>query len=290
MKSKIILGTVQFGLKYGINNTDGQIHEAEVIEILDLCKESNISTLDTAAAYGTSEEQIGNYFELGGHAKDFRVITKFSLKNGLSMKDSLNHSLGKLKVDCVDTIMFHNFDDYKNTNTKELDALMEHKGKKFLKLGISLYTNEQMNEVCDLGIFNVIQTPFNALDNHNLRGDTMVKLKEKGIETHTRSVFLQGLFFMNLNSIPSKLKPLGKYLKKLDELTNDFKISKEALALQYVMSRDYIGGVLIGVDSLKQLKTNLESLHLNVPKDVFNAIDSIVVNESELLNPAIWHQ
>lgn len=290
MTNKLILGTVQFGLNYGINNSIGQASEPEVYNILDYCIKSKMSTLDTAAAYGNSEERIGNYFESVKAEKDFRIITKFNLKNELSMLDSINQSLNRLKVKCVDTIMFHNFEDFKNTNTSELNSLLELKGEKFLNLGISLYTNEQVYEVCDSGLFSVIQLPFNALDNHNLRGDVLANLKNIGIETHTRSVFLQGLFFMDFNILPKKLKPLEKYLRKLDELAREYRITKESLVLQYTMCKDYIDGVLVGVDTLDQLKSNVLSTNRAIPKEVFKEMDSIKVDEVELLNPATWHQ
>lgn len=288
--SKLVLGTVQFGLNYGINNSIGQTSEAEVFGILDYCKKSKISTLDTAAAYGISEERIGKYFNQAEKEDNFRVITKFNLKNGLSILDSLNYSLARLKLNCVDTIMFHNFEDFKNTNISELNNLFNFKGEKFLNLGISLYTNEQINDVCDSGLFNVIQLPFNALDNHNLRGDVLANLKDNGIETHTRSVFLQGLFFMDFSHLPKKLKPLEKYLRKIDELAKEYRITKESLALQYASSKDYIDGVLVGVDSLDQLKSNVLSINREIHKEVFNEIDNIKVDEIELLNPASWNQ
>jgi aryl-alcohol dehydrogenase-like predicted oxidoreductase len=290
MTTKLILGTVQFGVNYGINNSIGQASEAEVFNILDYCKKLKILTLDTAAAYGSSEERIGNYLKSVKDEKGFRIITKFNLKYELSILDSLNQSLTRLNVNCVDTIMFHNFEDFKNTKASVLNTLLESKGEKFLNLGISLYTNEQVYEVCDSGLFNVIQLPFNALDNHNLRGNVLAYLKSKGIETHTRSVFLQGLFFMDFNNLPKKLNPLQKYLKHLDELAKEYRITKESLALQYAIDKDYIDGVLIGVDTLAQLKRNVVSINSDIPKEVFSEIDKINFEEVELLNPATWHQ
>jgi aryl-alcohol dehydrogenase-like predicted oxidoreductase len=289
--TKLVLGTAQFGLSYGINNSIGQPTESEVFNIFNYWIKSNLSsTLDTAAVYGNSEERIGNYFESVKVEKEFRIITKFNLKNGLSLLDSLNISLERLKVSCLDTIMFHSFEDFNNASSSEVNNLLEFKGKKFLNLGISLYTNEQVYKVYDSGLFNVIQLPFNALDNHNLRGNVIAELRNKGIETHTRSVFLQGLFFTRFNNLPKKLKPLGKYLKKLDELAKEYSITKESLALQYALSKDYIDGVLVGVDSLDQLRSNVLSINREIPREVFREVDNIKVDEFELLNPVTWHQ
>ncbi|TVR77523.1 MAG: aldo/keto reductase [Chitinophagaceae bacterium] len=288
MNSKIILGTVQFGMNYGINNSTGQLTEDEVFNILDLVHKSNIHILDTAAAYGNSEKRIGNYNQ-SRLDKDFKIITKFNLKQGATPLESLENSLQNLKVDQVDTIMFHSFEDFRESSKKNIEKLIEQKGKKYLKLGISLYTNEQVDEICNHKLFEVVQLPFNALDNYNLRGKALEKLKANNIEIHTRSVFLQGLFFMSRNKIPLKLNPLKAYLEQLEIIAKKYRVEKAALALHYALSKTYIDGILIGVDSLNQMENNIKMLASRVPHQAFNEIDNIVVNESYLLNPAVWN-
>ena len=290
MIDKIVLGTVQFGLDYGINNASGQMTEQEVFKILDLAKKSDILTLDTAAAYGNAEQRIGNYLSSSIDQNVFRIITKFNLKQGLSAIESLELSLNRLGVNQVDTIMFHSFDDFKNTGASEIDDLLKLKANKFIRLGISLYTNDQINEICDLDLFEVVQIPFNALDNQALRGEFLEKLKRNNIETHTRSVFLQGLFFMHLDKIPQKLTPLRHYLARLNEISKEFQVNQAALVLHYALSKRYIDKVLIGVDSLKQLENNIAMLNLTVSNEALEAVDEIKVQDSFLLNPAVWHQ
>lgn len=288
MNSKIILGTVQFGMHYGINNSTGQLTEEKVFEILDSAYNSNITILDTAAAYGNAEERIGNYIKSRSD-KTFKIITKFNLKQGDTPLESLEKSLSNLKVNQVDTIMFHSFEDFKQTSKKDIEKLVAQKGETFLKLGISLYTNEQADEICDYDLFEVVQTPFNALDNQNLRGETLTKLQKNDVENHTRSVFLQGLFFMDVNKIPIKLHPLKPYLEQLDLITKDFNVEKSALALHYPLSKSYIDGLLIGVDSLEQMENNINMLASEIPYQAIDAVDAIIVKESYLLNPAIWN-
>ena len=76
---KIALGTVQFGLDYGITNHSGQVSIDEVKNILDYAKHKGIDTLDTAARYGNSEQVLG---EIG--VNNYRIITKTTpLKNGV---------------------------------------------------------------------------------------------------------------------------------------------------------------------------------------------------------------
>lgn len=290
MLEKIILGTVQFGMNYGINNSVGQVNQSEINSILEFCKKCGILTLDTASSYGNSEENIGNYLQLSDEKNPFRIITKFDLKRGISLIESLERSLIQLKVDYVDTVMFHSYFDFKNISISELNKLLSFKGSKFKNLGISLYKNEEIDEICDLNLFSVIQTPFNALDNHKLRGVALSKLKNSGLEVHTRSVFLQGLFLMDVLNFPTKLKPLVKYIRLLDEISNDFRIDKAALVLQYVLNKNYIDNVLIGVDSLIQLENNLKKMNLTIPNKAFDAVDQISVMELDLINPSLWHQ
>ena len=55
--NKLALGTVQFGMNYGIANNSKKIFpQKSISEILKLAKLSKITTLDTAIAYGSSEK------------------------------------------------------------------------------------------------------------------------------------------------------------------------------------------------------------------------------------------
>lgn len=285
---KLILGTVQFGLDYGIKNTGGQISEADVFHILDQAYANEILFLDTAAAYGNSEERIGKYLNSNPDV-NFKIITKFDLKENNSPIESLEKSLEKLKTNKIDTIMFHNFDDFIKQKSEDILSLIKLKGIKFDRLGISVYTNEQIQKICKLQLFEVVQLPFNAFDNQIYRSEYITLLKENNIEVHTRSVFLQGLFFMETDKIPNKIKPLLKNLFTLQQIANKYQVSIEALALQYALSIPDIDNVLMGVDSLEQLKSNLNNVSLKIDYKAFEEINDIIVQEVELLNPAKWY-
>lgn len=289
MNNKIILGTVQFGLDYGINNTSGKMSKSEVFKILDLAYKSKITFLDTAAAYGNSEERIGEYLQSNKYKK-FRIITKFDLKKNNTLNKSLEKSLQNLKVDYVDTIMFHSYQDFESVKVEEINTLLALKGGKYKKLGISLYTNDQVQEILKKDIFEVVQLPFNVLDNEFQRGNYLKELKKKNIEIHTRSVYLQGLFFMQKEHIPQKLWGLNKYLDKYDSIARFYGVNKSSLALHYALSKRYIDCVLVGVDSMDQLRINLKYLNTIVPKEALKALDEICVSEISLLNPSTWNQ
>ena len=193
----IILGTVQFGLNYGINNTRGKISIQEVHRILDFAYYKGITTLDTASGYGDSEEIIGDYL-VSNPDKKFELITKVN-SSKISLEKQLHESLQKLKVDKVEVLMLHSFELYEKFKSQLPLFCQKNKGKFFNELGVSVYTNEELGVISLDPIIDRIQTPFNLLDNELKRGDTYTEIKSKGKVIDTRSVFLQGLFFKNTN-------------------------------------------------------------------------------------------
>ena len=287
--NKLVLGTVQLGLRYGINNLKGLVTNQESYDILSIANDNGIKTLDTAADYGDSEIKIGNFISKQ-NKKSFDIITKFSKKEGVGWKKSLNNSLKKMNVPNVDIIMFHSFEAYINAkNNNEIDSILKFKGSLFNKLGVSVYTNDELKMLKTDENIEVIQSPFNILDNENIRGHILKALKDDGKIVHTRSAFLQGLFFMEHSQIPRKLMDLISPLKEINNIAeqNDFCVGH--LALQYVLSKDYIDGVLIGIESIDQLQKNIQWAKTNIPFGVLEKIDKkIHIQNSALLNPSLW--
>jgi aryl-alcohol dehydrogenase-like predicted oxidoreductase len=286
--NKIILGTVQFGLEYGINNHSGKPGIATVTSILDLAFENGIHLLDTAEAYGNSQEVIGEYHRRS--SRKFGIITKFSDKRN-DLSDDLiarvTQNMKILDVDFLSGYMFHSFRDFETYYDSFKDQLSELKKigavKKF---GVSIYTNEEFAKLLAYPGIDFIQLPFNLLDNNSQRSELITKAKQAGIEIHTRSVFLQGLFFKK--DLPEKLKALAPYLGEIRRISSDHKISLEDLALNYVVQQSTVDRVLIGVDTPEQLKTNLASLKNRISTGAIDEIDRLRITETELLNPSTW--
>ena len=130
--------------------------------------------------------------------------------------------------------------------------------------------------------------PYNLLDNKSKREKVFLKAKEKGIEIHTRSTFLQGLFFKDVNTLHKNLLPLKKDLSDLILLSKKSNISLAELALNYPLSKSYIDKVLIGVDSLEQLKNNIKATENDFDKSIYEKIDCIQIKNTKLLNPSNW--
>lgn len=274
---KLVLGTVQFGVQYGVNSAGRPSKEA-VKGILAEAAKGGITTLDTSSAYGNSEEILG---ECTTPNEGFKIVSKYP-KGETPVGEMFNGSLSRLKVKSLYGYLLHHFEVYKNNPKvwEEFIALKE--AGKVQKIGFSLYSPEELQFILDnKSPFDLIQVPFNIFDKKFL--PLMKEMHENGVEIHVRSTFLQGLFFKDRETLPEKLKPMKKYLLLLDEFSKQSGLSISEIALNYNLQNPYIDGVLIGVDNVEQLKTNLASVK-DTPIDI-----EIEVKEQELLNPVNWN-
>ncbi|MEP6804378.1 MAG: aldo/keto reductase [Flavobacterium sp.] len=284
---KIILGTVQMGLDYGVNNKGGKIDFESSCQVLSKAFKLGIDTLDTAEAYGNAHQVIGDFHKLNPNSI-FNIITKVPQGKIKDFESRVSDYLKQLNVDFLEVLMFHSFDSYLN-NKKSISVLNELKKHGIINhIGVSVYTNEQIEALLLDDNISVVQMPFNLLDNVSVRGELMIALKKHGKIIHTRSAFLQGLFFKENyddNKIAQQLAFELSSIKKIVEIQNT-NISN--LALSYCLNEELIDQVLIGVDSEEQLIDNLKAINYKLRNDVITEINSLKVKKLDLLNPSLW--
>jgi len=282
--NKLALGTVQFGLDYGILNTGGQVRPDEARRILKFAKESGIDTLDTASGYGDSEKVLG---DIG--VNDFQVVTKtVPLQSNVNnVLQSFNQSLKNLNTTSIDGLLIHNIDDIKDKQFdflyKKLDQLKQD--KLITKIGFSTYLPEQVTFLLENFDFDLIQVPFNVFDKRLIDSGQLRLLKNKNIEIHARSVFLQGIL-LNFEKLPNYFKTWKQSFQSYQEIVKESGLSKLEYALKYALSIEEIDKVLIGVDSLNQLKDVViaeQKMIAVLPKEYS-------VQDNQLLNPGLWGQ
>ena len=286
--SKIILGTVQMGLDYGINNKLGKISLEESHQILLRAYLSGITTLDSAEAYGNAHKVIGEFHKSYPNYR-FNIVTKVphSIEES-SIEIKIKEYLEDLEVNCLEILMFHSFDSFKS-NQFTVDKLLELKSKGYINnIGVSVYTNSQMEYLLDKDDITVIQLPFNLLDNYSVRGDLLEELKLKGKIIHSRSAFLQGLFFKKSSDENKIVQKLQSELETLNELIIQSNCTMEELALSYCLFQKNIDNVIIGVDSLDHLNTNIKASSYNIDDNIIKKINSIKIKDVDLLNPSLW--
>lgn len=282
--NKLALGTVQFGMKYGINNFSGVPNDKEVSNILDFAYKNGIQTLDTAISYGNSQERLGQLLK-----DSFQIISKFSgVCNYTDLDNELTKSLFLLKTNNICGFMFHYANDLIE-NPKLWNFLEKLKrSEKIKKIGFSIYNKNELNDILNLGLIpDLVQLPYSVLDRR--LENSLIKLKNLGVEIHVRSVFLQGLYFKKTNNLPKKLLPLKPYLEKLNNICIENNISISELALNFVKQNKNIDKIVIGSDSVSQLKENISVMSHDLEPDLIKSIKEINVIEKELLNPVNWN-
>lgn len=282
---KLILGTVQFGLRYGINNTIGIPSENKVFEIFDLAYQNGITILDTADGYGKAPGIIGKY--LINSPNNFLINTKFRL-NCSPLAKQVETFLTKLNIKKINVYFYHSFNDFINY-PKFYYQLLELKAKgKINQIGLSVYDNEEIEQACQSDLIDVIQLPFNLFDNYSQRGDLIKAAKDLGKEIQTRSVFLQGLFFINPKDKRTIVKALQPQLTKINKISEKVGVSVATLALTYCIHQPFIDNVLVGVDSINQLQFNINAAQHHISEKVKHLIDQIRIENKDLLNPSLW--
>jgi aryl-alcohol dehydrogenase-like predicted oxidoreductase len=287
--SKIALGTVQFGIDYGVNSVDGRVRSEEVKRIFSYAHLKGIDLLDTAPAYGDSEKILGRM-----DISNFKVVTKTRHFNSLEIKNNdvklLNndfyHSLGDLKQDSVYGVLVHNADDLLKPGAEKLfDQLHELKqAEKIIKIGVSVYDYCQLQSILNIFDIDLVQLPFNILDRRMVDSGMFTKLREMNIEVHARSVFLQGLLLMSEKNRPDKFKRWSALWKIWHEWLNDNQITALEAAIRYAISMPEISKVLVGVDNKDQLKEIIIASNGVLP----NIPTELHTNDINLLNPSNW--
>ena len=250
------LGTVQFGMKYGISNADDETSIEEVKSILELCKKNKIDTLDTAMNYGSSETKLGL-----ASVKGFKVLTKIppiddTIDDISSLiKVKILDSLKRLKIDKMYGLLLHRASDLQSNKKKEIITSLNNLKACGLveKIGCSIYSPDELNFIFNSLDVDIIQAPLNLLDRRLIDSGWLSKLKINGVEIHSRSTFLQGLLLMSKQNSPSSFNHSKKIFEKWFEFIKKNNLSQLSACLSFVKSINEIDKILIGVQNSTQL-------------------------------------
>ena len=291
---KLGLGTAQFGLDYGVSNRNGKTPASEVAAILRAALAHGIEVLDTAPLYGDSEASLGQ--ALAGSSR-FRVVTKtpafgrrpISADDVSYLRDTFRQSLQNLATGGVYGLLIHHADDLLAENGAILfEAAYSMKQEGLVqKVGVSVYSGEQIDAI--LGRFQVdlVQLPFNILDQRLRSGGQLRRLKAAGIEIHARSVFLQGLLLMPPPALPGYFEPLRGHLSKLHRQLEHMGLTPLEAALGFVLGIDEVDVVLCGVNNERQL---LEICAAAARRVDMPALHRYAYGDQAMLDPTRWPQ
>jgi aryl-alcohol dehydrogenase-like predicted oxidoreductase len=292
---KLGIGTAQFGLDYGISNTSGQTSLKEVRSILKIATENGVDVLDTAYSYGDSESVIGKCLP---EQNRFRIIIKtpsfkksrYTAADGNTIKSAFYESLERLRLSSVAGLLIHHADDALAEGSEFLYEVMHELKSKGLveKIGFSVYTKEQINQLLGLYDFELIQVPVNVLDQRLIKGDELKKLKDKGIEVHARSIFLQGLLLMDPDTIHPFFNEIRLLLQKYKRFLYLNGLSFVEGAIAFIKKIPEIDHIIVGVNNLKQLKDNIQSFNRTNNNLNIDSFKEFYINEPKFINPSLW--
>lgn len=250
------------------------------MSILETAYELGIRSLDTAIAYGKAHARIGAFHRLHPSCS-FSIVTKISSRDLVpsSFSDIPDVLADDLAVSSIDALLFHGFQQYERGR----DALGELKSNARLNaLGISLYTEEEFREVLKDQSISVVQLPCNIFDSSDIKRELIQTAAERGVEVHTRSLFLQGALLIDPEHLPRHLNPLGERLKVMTRKG----VNLHHAALWHSHFVDGVSGVIIGVQSAEELKGNLSILSgdpIEIPAELTGPD-----LPQEVLNPSLW--
>ena len=286
--SKLAIGTAQYGMNYGLANKSGKISDIEMSRILINAKKNNILTIDTAKSYGDCEQKLGSQV-----VDEFRVMTKVSnltqSKKNINafILEELKDSLEKLNLKNLDTLLLHrSFDllDYKKNEVYQALLLCKNEGL-IKKIGISADNASDVEKIINIFDIDVVQFPLNIFNRELIESGLLKVLKNKKIEVHARSIFLQGLLLMEKKD----LNPYFNNWSSLFELWEDWHkknhLTKLQACLKYVFGFKEIDKYIIGIDSLDHLQEIITTLNSKNFKKVPIALSS---KEEALINPSKW--
>ena len=285
---KIALGTAQFGLPYGIANQAGQVTRSAAKVMLDLAAANGIDTIDTAIAYGESEAYLG---EAG--VQGFRLVTKLpAVPDGCDdvngwVRGQVAASLARLGVNAVHGLLLHRPEQLLESDGKALfHALQGVKDTgQAQKVGVSIYAPSELEALTSRYRFDLIQVPFNLVDRRLHATGWLQRLKDEGIEIHTRSAFLQGLLLMPQAIRPAKFSPWSELWRTWHEWLLRHGVSAVQACLAFPLSFPEIERVVVGADSVNQLEQIISAATNTAPVD----FPDLHCDAENLINPACWY-
>jgi aryl-alcohol dehydrogenase-like predicted oxidoreductase len=287
MSSRLTIGTVQFGLDYGVANKSGQVSRKDAKSIISLARLSGIDALDTAISYGESETCLGA-IGLGG----FKVITKLPPIPGnitdvaTWVYDQMEESLYRLNLTSVYGLLLHHSQQLLGSKGKDLSRAIQQlkiRGK-VQKIGVSIYAPSELDRLMGVCKIDIVQAPFNLIDQRLEKSGWLQKLYNSGVEVHVRSVFLQGLLLMTTSEVPEKFKYWQPLLNTFHNWLIDNNISALQACIGFVHAHPQIAKIVVGVDSKEQLKQLIQVEKL--PKNII--WPNINCSDENLINPSSW--
>ena len=287
---KLVIGSAQWGMDYGISNSKGKTDIDEIAKILSTANKHGINTLDTASAYGDAEKIIGKLSKGNNE-----IITKIGIGNKnqnskqlrCDIQNKINKSYTDLGGKILEGVLIHDPDNLEYCkHSYKWDALKDMKEEGYMKkIGISAYDPSQAEKLVQIYKPDIIQIPFNAFDREAANLGTLKRLKEDGVEIHARSIFLQGLLLMEIKDISNYFDPWMPKIKEWHKYCLNNRLTLLEGAITNAMGEENIDKYIVGIENTRQLEQIIDATKRTV-RDNFESSNS--GSDEGLINPSKW--
>ena len=292
IESQLGLGTVQFGLDYGIANANGKPSDATVAEILAESLQHAGGIIDTAPAYGDAETRLGSLLP---ESADCRIISKTAARSNLRsfeqsdaevVRTTFLASLQRLRREAVYGLLVHHGTDVLLPGGERLiDTLVALRGARLVrKIGVSIYTADELDGILDVFVPEIVQLPLSVADQRLLKSGHLAKLKKLGVEIHVRSVFLQGLLLAEPKALPDFMQSVARQFARI--ATASTKAGPLATCLGFARQVPEVDCVIAGATTAGEWR-GIQSAFEGSQKIEMD-FAALAIENPDLLHPGKW--
>jgi aryl-alcohol dehydrogenase-like predicted oxidoreductase len=286
--SKLALGSAQFGSIYGVSNKPAFVSQSETCRILELAFNSGISCIDTARGYLDSESFLGKC-----GVSRFNIISKIpDIPDSIVdvrkwIHQEFNKTLSELNLSRIDGLLFHNSRNLLSDNSEVIiNSVKELRDCGLVrKIGVSVYSPQELSLIYNKFKFDLVQLPLNIFDRRFEDSGWLDTLFREGVEIHARSIFLQGLLLLPKEDIPVKFKKWSNYWDNYHDFLKKNNFNPVDLCLSYPMSLAQIKKIVVGVDSVNQLRDLIK--YVNKELVPVNSLE-LKCDEKLLIDASFW--
>lgn len=284
---KLAVGTVQFGLPYGVTNERGQVPYDEVAAILEEAAAAGCDTIDTAMGYGDAESVLGSVGVAG-----WRVVTKLPPvpegERDVSgwARRALDTSLTRLRVSRLYGVLLHRPEQIFGPHGEALLASLDgyRSDNLAVRVGVSVSSPDELTRLMPAFDFSIVQAPFNHFDRRLVASDWIDRLKAADVELHTRSMFLQGLLLLHADALPPAFARWAPLFAARDRWLRSASLTPLVASVGDALAQPGIDRVVAGVASLAQWREILDA----VGRWAGPCPPALACDDEDLINPARW--
>ncbi len=302
--AKLALGTVQFGLDYGLTNVFGKPDATTVASILETAFDNGITVMDTANAYGSAENVLGE--NLPGDSSWAGIISKLpplldASQNELRVTSStiakaeaaITQTLHRLKRQKIDALMTHRASDLLCEGGEQLWAFMKHlqQAGKVGRIGVSVYFPKEADDLLSRYPLDIIQLPANLYDARFVKSGVLARLNAAGVQVHVRSLYLQGLLLTPPKKLQEQFAGIKEHHSRLFANIKDLGLTPIAACLAPYINLKGIDYLVIGCQNKTQLQELIgaEKFSKQIPRKVADNLRlKYALDNPKIINPSLW--